>query len=60
MVYPYIFTTPNPPYDFEMAPQVQLRAPLKEKDSEEEISCQHCGRELTKEEHLNHSCKKKP
>ena len=60
MVYPYIFTPPNPPDDFEMAPQVQLRAPLKEKEPEEEIFCQYCGMKLTKEEHLNHSCKKKP
>ena len=43
-----------------MAPQVQIRAPLKEKDREEEIVCQYCGRKLTKEERLTHSCKKKP
>ena len=60
MVSPYIFTPPNPPDDFEMAPQVQVRAPLREKDPEEEIYCQYCGRELTKEEQFTHSCKKKP
>ena len=60
MVYPYIFTPPNPPDDFEMAPQVQLRAPLKEKDPEEEIYCQYCGKKLTTEEQITHSCKKKP
>jgi len=58
--YPYIFTPPKPPDDFAMAPQSQLRAPLKEKDPEEEIYCQFCGMELTKEEQLTHSCKKKP
>jgi len=58
--YPYIFKPPEPPDDFAMAPQVQIRAPLKEKDSRDEISCQYCGRELTKEDQLTHSCKKKP
>ncbi|MBY9008952.1 MAG: hypothetical protein KGD74_03690 [Candidatus Lokiarchaeota archaeon] len=60
MVYPYIFTPPNPPDDFEIAPQSQLRAPLKEKDPEEEIYCQYCGKKLTTEEQITHSCKKKP
>ena len=58
--YPYIFKPPEPPDDFAMAPQVQLRAPLKEKDPEEEIYCQYCGRKLTKEDQTTHSCKKKP
>jgi len=58
--YPYIFKPPEPPDDFVMAPQVQVRAPLKEKDPEEEIVCQYCGRKLTKEEQSTHSCKKKP
>ena len=58
--HPYIFTPPNPPDDFEMAPQVQLRASLKEKDPEEEIYCQYCGIKLTKEEEITHSCKRKP
>jgi len=56
----YIFKPPEPPDDFVMAPQVQLRAPLKEKDPEEEIYCQYCGMKLTKEEQSTHSCKKKP
>jgi len=58
--YPYIFNPPKPPDDFEMAPQVQLRAPLKEKEPEEEIYCQYCGIKLAKEEQITHSCKKKP
>lgn len=58
--YPYIFTPPKPPDDFAMAPQVQLRTPLKEKDPEEEIYCQYCGIKLTKEEQLTHSCTEKP
>ena len=58
--YPYILNPPKPPDDFAMAPQVQLRTSLKEKDPEEEIHCQHCGIKLNKEEQLTHSCKKKP
>ncbi len=58
--YPYIFTPPNPPDDLALAPQSQLRAPLKEKEPEEEIFCQYCGMKLTKEDQLTHSCKKKP
>ena len=58
--YPYIFTHPRPPDDFAGAAQVQVRAPLKNKDPEEEIYCQYCGRKLTKEEQFTHSCKKKP
>ena len=58
--YPYILNPPKPPDDFAMAPQVQLRTPLKEKDPEEEIYCQYCGRKLTKEDQTTHSCKKKP
>ena len=58
--YPYIFTHPRPPDDFAGTVQVQLRAPLKEKDPEEEIYCQYCGRKLTKEDQTTHSCKKKP
>ena len=58
--YPYIFTHPRPPDDFAMAPQIQIRTPLKEKEPADEIYCQYCGRKLPKEEQLTHSCKKKP
>ena len=58
--YPYIFNPPKPPDDFAMAPQLQQRAPLTEKEPEEEIYCQYCGIKLTKEEQITHSCKKKP
>ena len=58
--YPYIFTPPKPPDDFAMAPQVHLRTPLKEKDTEEENYCQYCGLKLTKEDQFTHSCNKKP
>jgi len=58
--YPYIYKPPEPPDDFAMAPQLLIRAPLKEKNPEERISCQFCGRELTKEEEITHSCNKKP
>ena len=58
--YPYIFKPPKPPDDFAMAPRAQLRKSPKKKDTEEKINCQFCGTELTKEEQLTHSCKKKP
>jgi hypothetical protein len=58
--YPYIFKPPEPPGDFAMAPQVLIYAHLKEKNPEERINCQYCGMELTKENQLTHSCKKKP
>ena len=51
---------PKPPDDFEPAAQVQIRAPLKEKDPEDEVYCQYCGTKLTKGEQTTHSCKKKP
>ena len=58
--YPYVFKPPSPPDDFEMAPQIQVRSSSKKKDTEIEINCQYCGRKLTKDEQLTHSCKKKP
>ena len=58
--YPYVFKPPEPPDDLALAPRTQLRQPPKKKDPEEKIGCQHCGKELTKEEQLIHSCKKKP
>jgi len=58
--YPYIFKPPKPPDDFAMASQVQVHTPLKIKDPVGQKFCQYCGRELTKEEQLTHSCKKKP
>ena len=59
--YPYIFTHPRPPDDFAGAAQVQVRTPfLKEKESEGQNNCQYCGKKLTEEEQLTHSCKKKP
>ncbi len=58
--YPYIFKPPEPPDDLAMAPRVQLHSSPKKKDSELKIHCQYCGMKFTKEEHLSHSCKKKP
>lgn len=58
--FPYIFNPPKPPDDFAMAPQVQVTSPLKEKDPDDKISCQYCGKKLTKEEQFSHSCKEKP
>jgi len=58
--YPYVFKPPKPPDDLALAPQSQLRASLKEKAPEDEVYCQYCGKKLTEEEQLTHSCKKKP
>jgi len=58
--FPFIFTPPKPPDDFPMAPQAQVRVPSKVKEPEDEINCQYCGKELTKEEQITHSCKTKP
>jgi len=58
--YPYVFKPPEPPDDLALAPRVQLHASPKKKITEEKIHCQYCGRKLTKEEQLTHSCKKKP
>jgi len=58
--YPYISKPPEPPNDIALAPRVQLRSSPNKKDREEKINCQYCGKELTKEESLTHSCRKKP
>ena len=58
--HPYIFKPPNPPEVFGMASQVQVHAPSKEKDFEDENYCQYCGKNISKEEQLTHSCRKKP
>lgn len=39
--YTYIFAHPKPHDDFEPAPQSQIRNPLKDKSSENEIYCQY-------------------
>jgi CheY-like chemotaxis protein len=57
--YPYIFKPPQPPDDLTLAPRVQPRSSPKIEDREEKSYCQFCGMELTKEEQLTHSCKKK-
>ncbi len=57
---PYIFKPPEPPDDKVLAPRVQLRSSPNKKDREEKIYCQYCGKKLTEEERLTHSCKKKP
>lgn len=58
--FPFIFKPPKPPGDLALAGRAQLRHPPKKKESEIKIACQYCGMELTKEDHLTHSCKKKP
>jgi len=57
--YPYIFKPPGPPRDFEMAPQPQVKK-IMDKEPENEIYCQYCGRKLTKEERFSHNCRKNP
>lgn len=58
--YPYVFKPPSPPDDLALAALAQLRHPPKKKDSEKKVHCQYCGMELTKEERVAHSCRKKP
>ena len=58
--FPYIFNHPRPPDDFAPAAQVHVIKPSKEEDAEDKVKCQYCGMELTKDEYLTHSCKKKP
>jgi len=58
--YPYVFKPPEPPDDLALAPGVQLHTSPKKKDPDERINCQFCGRKLTMEEQISHSCKEKP
>ncbi len=58
--HPYISTPPKPPDDFAAATHVQVRAPLNERDPEGDVNCQYCGKKLTEDEQITHSCKKKP
>lgn len=58
--YPYIFKPPKPPDDLAMTPQVQVHAPPKDENPDDERVCQFCGLKLTEEEQHTHSCKKKP
>ena len=58
--YSYIFKPPSPPDDLALAPRIQLSSSQNKEDLEKKINCQYCGRKLTKEEQLTHSCKKKP
>lgn len=55
--YPYIFKPPGPG-DLGAEPQAQIKP--KEKDSENKIYCQYCGKEILKEEQFHHNCRKKP
>ena len=57
--YPYIFKPPEPPGDFEMAVQLQVNK-FMEKEPENNIYCQYCGRKLTEEERFSHNCRKSP
>ena len=58
--YPYIFKPPKPPDDLARTPQVQVHAPPKDENPDDETYCQFCGLKLTKHEQFNHSCKIKP
>ena len=58
--YPYIFKPPEPPGNFEIAPQIQVYTPSNEKSPEDETYCQFCGRKLAKEEDFSHNCRKNP
>ena len=57
--YPYIFKPPEPPDDFEIAPQLQVYK-FMDKELENEKVCPFCGMELTEEEGITHNCRKNP
>ena len=57
--FPYISKPPEPPEDFEMGAQFQVKKSMN-KEPEYEIYCQYCGKNLSKEERFSHNCKKKP
>lgn len=54
-----IFKPPEPTKDLGVATQIQLIKPIK-REPEDEVYCQYCGRELTKEDKFSHNCKTKP
>lgn len=57
--YPYIFKPPEPPGDLGVATQLQVKKSM-DKEPENEMYCQYCGRKLTKEERFSHNCRKSP
>ena len=57
--YPYIFKPPEPPGDLGVAPQLQVKKSM-DKEPENEIYCQYCGRKLRKEDRFSHNCRKSP
>jgi len=57
--YPYIFKPPEPPGDLGLETQLQVKKSM-DKEPENEIYCQYCGRKLTKEEKFSHNCRKRP
>lgn len=57
--YPYTFKPPEPPGDFEMATQLQVNK-FMDKEPENDIYCQYCGRKLTEEGRISHNCRKSP
>ena len=57
--YPYILKPPEPPGDLGVAPQSQIKKPIKF-EPEDEIYCQYCGVKLTDDEIFSHNCRKSP
>ena len=57
--YPYIDKPPGPPGAPGTVTQLLLKKSI-EKKIKNEIVCQYCGMNLTKEERLSHNCRKKP
>ena len=56
---PYPVIPPNPPGAVGAAKRKIYRAVMK-RESDYELYCQYCGKELTKDEQFSHNCKKKP
>ena len=56
---PYILVSPESHEDFEMGVQFQVRKSMN-KETENDIYCQYCGRKLTEEENISHNCRESP
>ena len=56
---PYILVSPESSEDFDMGVQLQVQKSMN-KETENDIYCQYCGRKLTEEENISHNCRESP
>ncbi len=57
--FPYIFKSPSPAEDLELAAQIKVKKPTTKQVLEYENYCKHCGAELPKGQTICHVCGKK-